>query len=55
MIEFVTIPKNEYEILTKAKDSMLTSLDGELLIENREVFKKFLRKAQFSYQISLSE
>jgi hypothetical protein len=25
------------------------------LIENREVFKKFLRKAQFSYQISLSE
>ena len=54
-IDFVTIPQSEYALLTKAKDSALTSLDGEMLTEHSDIFIKFLKKTQFAYQVSLSE
>jgi len=54
-INLVMIPQNELDLLTKAKSVTLTSLDWEVLVERWDVFKKFLKKAQFSYQISLSE
>ena len=55
MIELIMIPKKELALLTNAKSSSLTSRDWELLVEYWDVFEKFLRKTQFSYQISLSE
>ncbi len=54
-IEFIYIPKKEFELLSKAKENSLTSQDGEILLEYWDVFEKFLRKTQFSYQLSLSE
>ena len=54
-MEFVYIPKKEFELLTKAKDNSLTSRDWEVLVEYWAVFEKFLKKSQFSLQIGLSE
>ena len=54
-MEFVYIPKKEFELLTKAKENLLTSRDGEVLVEYWAVFEKFLKKSQFSLQIGLSE
>jgi hypothetical protein len=54
-MEFVTIPKSEFELLTKAKKSWLTQEEWLIIMEHEEIFKKFLGKIWFSYQISLAE
>jgi len=55
IMNLVMLSQNELDLLTKAKNNTLTSLDWEILIEHWKVFTKFLRKTQFAYQISLSE
>ena len=54
-MDFVYIPKKEFEILTKAKKNSLTWEEGEIILEYWDIFEKFIRKSQFSLQLSLSD
>ena len=53
MTEYIIVSKTEHEI-AQWKIEMKRD-DGEKIIENKEVFKKFIQKTKFNYQLELSK
>jgi len=51
MTDYVILDKKEKDLLDK--QTVLTWADAEMLIEYWDIFKKFLNKTKFSFQLSL--
>lgn len=54
-MEFITIPKSEFDLLTTAKDSWLTHDEWATIMEHEKIFTKYLEKAKFNYQLLLAK